>query len=67
MNTLLCKRRINKGSGQPATDKTGKPISSGSMQVSNKFKKATGVNILERSDNKGENFIVIENECKYPC
>ena len=67
VNTLLCKRRINKGSGQPATDKTGKPISSGSMQVSNKFKKATGVNTLERSDTKGENFIVIENECKYLC
>ena len=67
VNTLLCKRRINKGSGQPATDKTGKPISSGSMQVSNKFKKATGVNTLERSDTKGDSIIQIENNCEYPC
>ena len=62
-----CKRRSNKGSCQLATDKTGKSFPTGSVQVSDKFKKATGVNTLERADTKGVHASGIENECKYSC
>ena len=62
-----CKRRSNKGSCQLATDKTGKSFPTGSVQVSDKFKKPTGVNTLERADTKGVHASGIENECKYSC
>ena len=62
VNDLLCKRRNNKGSGQPATAKTGKPYSTGSVQLSDKFKRATGTNTLERADPKGVHAIVIEKK-----
>ena len=62
--TLLCKRKSIKDSGQPATDRTGKSLSTDNVQVSNKFKIA-GVNTLEKAKTEYLDVIVLENKCKY--
>ena len=65
VHNVLCKRRSIKDSGRTATDRTGKSFSTGSVQVSSKFKIATGVNTLEKAKIKDLDVIALENQCKY--
>ena len=65
VQTVLCRRRKVKDSGQPATDRTGKSFSTGSIQVSNRFRISTGVNTLEKVKIKDLDVIALENQCKY--